>query len=43
MSIKTLRDALKEALIAEMHRDDRVFVMGEDIAGGMGARGEQDA
>jgi len=26
-----MRDALKEALREEMHRDDRVFLMGEDI------------
>lgn len=43
MSIKTTREAIREALIAEMTRDERVFVMGEDIAGGMGAPGEQDA
>lgn len=43
MSIKTTRDAIKDTLIAEMERDTRVFVIGEDIAGGMGAPGEQDA
>lgn len=43
MSIKTTRDAIRDALIAEMERDERVFVIGEDIAGGMGAPGEQDA
>jgi acetoin:2,6-dichlorophenolindophenol oxidoreductase subunit beta len=43
MSIKTTRDAIRETLIAEMERDPRVFVIGEDIAGGMGAPGEQDA
>ena len=43
MSLKTTREAIREALIAEMERDSRVFVMGEDIAGGMGAPGEQDA
>lgn len=43
MAIKTTREALNEALRQEMERDDRVFVMGEDIAGGMGAPGEQDA
>lgn len=43
MSIKTTREAIKEALVAEMERDPRVFVIGEDIAGGMGAPGEQDA
>jgi pyruvate dehydrogenase E1 component beta subunit len=43
MSIKTTRDAIRDTLIAEMERDERVFVIGEDIAGGMGAPGEQDA
>jgi pyruvate/2-oxoglutarate/acetoin dehydrogenase E1 component len=43
MALKTMRDAIKDALIHEMERDSRVFVMGEDIAGGMGAPGEQDA
>ncbi len=43
MSIKSTREAIKEALIAEMERDERVFIIGEDIAGGMGAPGEQDA
>jgi pyruvate/2-oxoglutarate/acetoin dehydrogenase E1 component len=28
----TYRDALKEALREEMRRDERVFLMGEDIA-----------
>ncbi|MBI5617035.1 MAG: alpha-ketoacid dehydrogenase subunit beta [Gammaproteobacteria bacterium] len=43
MSIKTTRDAIREALASEMERDARVFLIGEDIAGGMGAPGEQDA
>lgn len=43
MSIKTTREGIREALIGEMERDSRVFVIGEDIAGGMGAPGEQDA
>lgn len=43
MANMTTRDAIRAALIAEMERDSRVFVMGEDIAGGMGAPGEQDA
>lgn len=28
----TLRDALREALLEEMHRDERVFLMGEEVA-----------
>ena len=28
----TLRDALREALIEEMQRDERVFLMGEEVA-----------
>ncbi len=28
----TLRDALREAMIEEMRRDDRVFLMGEEVA-----------
>lgn len=43
MAIITTRDAIRAALIEEMERDARVFVIGEDIAGGMGAPGEQDA
>ncbi|HXU23595.1 MAG TPA: alpha-ketoacid dehydrogenase subunit beta [Tepidiformaceae bacterium] len=31
MTEMRMRDALKEALREEMHRDDRVFLMGEDI------------
>jgi len=42
MTIKSTREAIKAALIAEMERDSREFVIGEDIAGGMGAPGEQD-
>jgi pyruvate dehydrogenase E1 component beta subunit len=34
---------LNEAMRQEMERDPSVIVMGEDIAGGMGAKGEQDA
>lgn len=41
MSIKTAREAIREALASEMSRDPRVFIMGEDIAGGMGAPGNR--
>ena len=43
MSSKSFRSALNEAMRQEMERDPSVIVMGEDIAGGMGAKGEQDA
>lgn len=36
MAIKTFREAINEALREEMQRDDSVFLIGEDIAGGMG-------
>ena len=39
----SMKQALNEALDQEMARDPRVIVMGEDIVGGMGASGEQDA
>lgn len=38
----SIRMALNEALAQEMRRDDKIIIMGEDIAGGMGAAGEQD-
>jgi pyruvate dehydrogenase E1 component beta subunit len=43
MSKKSYRQAINEALRQEMERDERVIVMGEDVAGGMGAPGEDDA
>lgn len=43
MSKKSFRTALNEAMRQEMERDPSVIVMGEDVAGGMGAGGEQDA
>ena len=43
MARKSYREAINEALASEMRRDERVVVMGEDVAGGMGAPGEQDA
>ena len=32
MAVTTYRDALNQALREEMHRDDRVFLMGEEVA-----------
>lgn len=43
MSKKSFRQALNEALHHEMGRDPNVIVLGEDIAGGAGASGQQDA
>jgi len=43
MAKKTYRQAINEALRQEMERDHRVIIMGEDVAGGLGAPGEQDA
>ncbi|MEP1330718.1 alpha-ketoacid dehydrogenase subunit beta [Pseudophaeobacter sp.] len=43
MSVKTFRDALNEAMRDEMRRDPKVVLLGEDISGGMGSGGEQDA
>ncbi|MEO0997776.1 MAG: alpha-ketoacid dehydrogenase subunit beta [Pseudomonadota bacterium] len=43
MSNKSFRQAINEALLAEMTRDDDVFLIGEDIAGGTGGDGEEDA
>src|SRR4029077_3535680 len=43
MSQKSYRQAINEALRQEMRRDPRVVLLGEDIAGGAGAPGEDDA
>ena len=43
MSRKSFRQALNEALRLEMRRDPRVVIIGEDVTGGTGASGEQDA
>jgi len=43
MSRKSYRQAVNEALRQEMERDPRVILMGEDVAGGAGAPGQQDA
>lgn len=43
MSKKSFRMALNEAMRQEMERDPAIIALGEDIAGGMGAKGEQDA
>ena len=43
MTIKTYREAINEALLQEMKKDENVVVIGEDVAGGAGTNGEQDA
>ena len=43
MPIKTYREAINEALLQEMKKDENVVVIGEDVAGGAGTYGEQDA
>jgi pyruvate/2-oxoglutarate/acetoin dehydrogenase E1 component len=39
----TFQQAINEALAQEMERDPAVVIFGEDVAGGMGAPGEDDA
>ena len=39
----SMRQAINEALDQEMTRDPSVIVMGEDIVGGAGGQGEEDA
>ncbi|MDR3462725.1 MAG: alpha-ketoacid dehydrogenase subunit beta [Beijerinckiaceae bacterium] len=43
MSKKSYRQAINEAIASEMRRDPTVILMGEDVAGGAGAPGDQDA
>lgn len=41
--IISMKDAVNEAIDQEMSRDPTVIMLGEDIAGGAGAQGEDDA
>jgi len=43
MTIISMREALNQAMHAEMRRDERVILIGEDVAGGLGGSGEDDA
>src|ERR1700744_1908463 len=43
MPVRSFREAVNEALRQEMRRDPRVVLIGEDIAGGTGGQGEEDA
>ena len=43
MAEKSMRQALNEALAQELEKDPTVILMGEDISGGMGGGGEDDA
>lgn len=43
MTVKTFREAINDALRNEMRRDATVILLGEDIAGGKGSGGKQDA
>jgi pyruvate/2-oxoglutarate/acetoin dehydrogenase E1 component len=42
-SIKTYREAINDALRQEMRRDPRVIVLGEEVSGGAGCEGQDDA
>jgi pyruvate dehydrogenase E1 component beta subunit len=39
----TIREAINQTLFAEMERDPDIFVLGEDVAGGAGTAGGQEA
>ncbi len=43
MTVKSYREAINETLFHEMRRDERIVLMGEDLAGGAGTEGEEDA
>jgi pyruvate dehydrogenase E1 component beta subunit len=43
MPRKSYRQAINEALVQEMERDPTVIILGEDLAGGAGCSGAEDA
>lgn len=43
MTTVSMRDALNQAMHEEMRRDERVVLIGEDVSGGLGGTGEDDA
>ena len=43
MAIMTIRDAINETIREAMRRDKDVIMLGEDIAGGAGTAGGQEA
>ena len=43
MPIKSYKEAINEAIVQEMKKDENVILIGEDVAGGAGTNGEQDA
>jgi pyruvate/2-oxoglutarate/acetoin dehydrogenase E1 component len=42
-SVKTIREAINDALREEMRRDPTVIVLGEEVSGGAGCEGQDDA
>ncbi len=43
MAVMTIRDAINRTLFEEMERDSNIILLGEDIAGGAGTAGGQEA